>query len=194
MHGKPVEGKSISVELARGKEEGDAGGSSKKRGRDGDAAPGARKRGGAAAAAAPVKTAAPPELKQSFALAGRSVVLWGVPADTPLKRLRVRARKAGEVIAVQFPAEGYPSAQPGAAAVITTASREVANALVTQLDNHTLADAKLCARRCVCVCVCVCVSVCVYLCVHVCGCVHVCMCAVCVCACLSFYMCLYARS
>lgn len=134
MNNKEVEGKNISVELAKAK---DGAGS---RGKSSASAP-------PAAPKAPQRTVAPPELKANFSLAGRTVVVWGIQPGLPLKRLKHRVKKAGAILSVEYPCATLPAYQQGDVAVITVESREVANAMVSMLDNHTMHDHVLVARR-----------------------------------------------
>jgi hypothetical protein len=131
MNNKEVEDKRLLVEIA------------KERAPEGEAKAGKK----AEAKPAPARTEFPQELRQSFELQGRSVVLWGIANDLPLKRLRHRLNKAGNVEKVHYPINDHPAVQPGSCALVVTESREVANKMVSMLDNHMLHESKLLARR-----------------------------------------------
>jgi hypothetical protein len=130
-----VEGKRISVELARDKgAHGDEGGKPFKPATpDGGV-------GGAAAVAA--------RLREQFASAACSILVWGVAEEVNAKRLKHRVRKVGPVVSLELPFPEAPEAvQPGGVACVVTNSKEVATRMAAALDQHVLHGSTLVARR-----------------------------------------------
>ncbi len=79
-------------------------------------------------------------------------MLWGVEHDLPAKRLRHRLKKSGTIERLEYPTASFPCEQPGDCALIVMETREAANKLVASLDNHSLHDSQMSARRSVLFC------------------------------------------